>query len=160
MNTIKFVIVVSIVLLSADLIANYAIKAYGAFEVDNTKQYNACIDNFKETYSNLDQDKETKELICGSLWGEDGIKTEYTDSEKPSMVDPDAYISILKEIKQYCLDHVDTIIAGGNPVKVLIDAGMIRADVFQNITCQNIDNEILWTELRKGEHLKGALGID
>jgi hypothetical protein len=69
MNMIKFVIVVSIVLLSADQIANYAIKAYGAIEVDNTKQYKACIDNFKETYSNLDQDKETKELICGSLWG-------------------------------------------------------------------------------------------
>jgi len=70
------------------------------------------------------------------------------------------YIAKLKEIKQYCLDHVDRIIAGGNPVKDLINAGMIRSDTFQNITCQNIDNEILWTELGKGENLADALGID
>ena len=72
----------------------------------------------------------------------------------------DVLISKLKEIKQYCLDHTDRILAGGNPVQDLINAGMIRSDIFQNITCQNIDNEILWTELGKGEHLKDALGID
>jgi hypothetical protein len=78
----------------------------------------------------------------------------------PEGVNPDAYIAKLKEIKQYCLDHVDRIIAGGNPVKDLINAGMIRSDTFQNMTCQKVDSEILWTELGKGENLKGALGID
>ena len=75
-------------------------------------------------------------------------------------VDRDALISKLKEIKQYCLDHTDRILAGANPVQDLINAGMIRQDTFQNITCQEIDTEILWTELGKGENLKGALGID
>jgi hypothetical protein len=84
----------------------------------------------------------------------------YAYGETPEGVNPDAYIAKLKEIKQYCLDHVDRIITGGNPVKDLINAGMIRSDTFQNITCQNIDKEILWTELGKGESLKGALGID
>jgi hypothetical protein len=37
---------------------------------------------------------------------------------------------------------------------------MIRSDTFQNMTCQKIDSEILWTELGKGENLKDALGID
>jgi hypothetical protein len=109
MNTIKFVIAVSIVLLSADLIANYAIKGYGVIREG---------------------------------------------------VNPDVYIEKLKEIKQYCLDHTDRILAGGNPVQDLINAGMIRQDIFQNINCQEVDKEILWTELGKGENLKDALGID
>ena len=75
-------------------------------------------------------------------------------------VDRDALIEKLKEIKQYCLDHTDRILAGGNPVQDLINAGMIRSDTFQNMTCQKIDSEILWTELGKGENLKDALGID
>jgi hypothetical protein len=75
-------------------------------------------------------------------------------------VDRDALIEKLKEIKQYCLDHTDRILAGGNPVQDLINAGMIRQDTFQNMTCQKVDSEILWTELGKGENLKGALGID
>jgi hypothetical protein len=37
---------------------------------------------------------------------------------------------------------------------------MIRSDTFHNMTCQNIDKEILWTELGKGENLKDALGIN
>jgi hypothetical protein len=134
--------------------------------INNTKQYNLCLDTFKETYSNLDQDKETKELICGSLWGEDGIREEEIESDNGLIIDDnptvdrDALISKLNEIKQYCLDHTDRIISGGNPVQNLINAGMIRQDIFQNITCQEVDNEILWTELGKGENLKGALGID
>jgi len=112
MNIIKFTIVVSMVLLSVDLIANYTIKAYGLIIDDNPT------------------------------------------------VDRDALIAKLKEIKQYCLDHTDRILAGGNPVQDLINAGMIRQDTFQNITCQEVDSEILWTELGKGENLKGALGID
>ena len=79
--------------------------------------------------------------------------------DKPA-VDRDALISKLKEIKQYCIDHTDRILAGGNPVQDLINAGMIRQDTFQNLTCQEVDREILWTELGKGENLKGALGID
>lgn len=112
MNTIKFIVVVSIALLSADLIANEAIKAYGLIIDDNPT------------------------------------------------VDRDALISKLEEIKQYCLDHTDRILAGGDPVQDLINAGMIRQDIFQNITCQSVDSEILWTELGKGERLKDALGID
>lgn len=81
-------------------------------------------------------------------------------SRKTTEVDSVAYIAKLKEIKQYCLDHIDWITAGGNPVQDLINAGMIRSDTFQNMTCQKIDSEILWTELGKGENLKGALGID
>jgi hypothetical protein len=134
-------------------------------EEDNTKQYESCIDTFKETYSNLDQDKETKELICGSLWGENGIREKEDKNgsgliiEDNPTVDRDALIAKLKEIKQYCLDHTDTILAGGNPVQDLINAGMI-SKIFQNMTCQNVDSKILWTELGKGENLKGALGID
>jgi hypothetical protein len=81
-------------------------------------------------------------------------------SRKTIEVDSVAYIAKLREIKQYCLDHIDRITAGGNPVQDLINAGMIRSDTFQNMTCQKIDSEILWTELGKGENLKGALGID
>ena len=77
-----------------------------------------------------------------------------------SYFDDDAYITKLKEIKQYCLDHTDRILAGGDPVKDLINAGMIRSDAFQDVTCQNVDSKILWTELGKGENLKDALGID
>jgi hypothetical protein len=154
---IKFAIVI-IVLVSAGLIANYAYGyEFSGKVINNTKQYDACMHTFKETYKNLDQDKETKELICGSLWGEDGFKKEIIG--KPD-IDPDAYIAKLKEIKQYCLDHTDKILAGGNPVQDLINAGMIRQDIFQNLTCQSVDNEIFWTEKRKGENLKGALGID
>jgi hypothetical protein len=39
MNTIKFIVVVSIVLLSADLIANYAINAYG--QGQSVEEFNA-----------------------------------------------------------------------------------------------------------------------
>jgi hypothetical protein len=76
-------------------------------------------------------------------------------SRKTKEVDSVAYIAKLKEIKQYCLDHIDRITAGGNPVQDLINAGMIRSDTFQNMTCQKIDSEILWMELGKGENLKG-----
>lgn len=31
--------------------------------------------------------------------------------------------SYLEIVNQYCLDHVDRILAGGNPLKDLIDAG-------------------------------------
>jgi hypothetical protein len=34
-------------------------------------------------------------------------------SRKTIEVDSDAYIAKLKEIKQYCLDHIDRITAGG-----------------------------------------------
>ena len=71
-----------------------------------------------------------------------------------------AVIENQKEIKQYCLDHTDRILAGGNPVQDLINAGMIPKEPLQDITCQNVDSKILWTELGKGENLKGALGID
>ena len=81
-------------------------------------------------------------------------------SRKTIEVDSVAYIAKLKEIKRYCLDHIDRITAGGNPVQDLINAGMIRSDTFQNMTCQKIDSEIFWTELGKGQNLKGALGID
>jgi hypothetical protein len=74
-------------------------------------------------------------------------------------IDRDALISKLKEIKQYCLDNTDKILAGGNPVQDLINAGMI-SQVFQNLTCQNVDKEILWTEIGKAENLKHAFGID
>ncbi|MDW0143176.1 MAG: hypothetical protein QOK82_08710 [Nitrososphaeraceae archaeon] len=77
-------------------------------------------------------------------------------------VNPDAYIAKLNEIKQYCLDHVDRIIAGGNPVKDLINAGMIRSDTFQNKTCQNVDTEIFWSKLHEDavRDLGRALDID
>ena len=135
------------------------------YKEDNTKQYNSCIDNFKETYANLDQDKETKELICGSLWGDNGIREKEVKNSSGLIIhdnptiDRDALISKLKEIKQYCLDNTDKILAGGNPVQDLINAGMI-SQVFQNLTCQKVDSELLWTELGKGENLKDALEID
>jgi hypothetical protein len=76
------------------------------------------------------------------------------------LVDRDALIANLEVIKKYCLEHTDKILAGGNPVQDLINAGMIRQDTFQNLTCQEVDREILWTELGKGENLADALGID
>ena len=36
---------------------------------------------------------------------------------------------------------------------------MISKGLFQNMTCQDLDKETLWAEYRKGENLKGALGI-
>jgi hypothetical protein len=77
-----------------------------------------------------------------------------------SYYDTDAYIEKLKMIKQYCLDHTDIILAGGNPVQDLINAGMIPKEPLQDITCQNVDSKIFWAEAGKGENLKGALGID
>ena len=86
----------------------------------------------------------------------------YAYGVTPEGVNPDAYIAKLNEIKQYCLDHVDRIIAGGNPVKDLINAGMIRSDTFQNITCQNVDTEIFWSKLHEDavRDLGRALDID
>jgi len=77
-----------------------------------------------------------------------------------SYYDTDAYIEKLKMIKQYCLDHTDRILAGGNPVQDLINAGMIPKEPLQDITCQNVDSKIFWAEAGKGENLKDALGID
>jgi hypothetical protein len=77
-----------------------------------------------------------------------------------SYYDTDAYIERLKMIKQYCLDHTDRILAGGNPVQDLINAGMIPKEPLQDITCQNVDSKIFWAEAGKGENLKDALGID
>ena len=84
--------------------------------INNTRQYALCLDI--PEHKALDE-----KLICDSLWGEDGIKVEEIESDKgliiddnPS-VDRDALISKLKEIKQYCLDHTDRILAGGNPVQ-------------------------------------------
>jgi hypothetical protein len=97
--------------------------------------------------------------------GENGIREKDVKNgsgliiEDNPTIDRDALKSKLKEIKQYCLDNTDKILAGGNPVQDLINAGMI-SKIFQNMTCQKVDSEIFWTELGKGENLKGALGID
>jgi hypothetical protein len=72
------------------------------------------------------------------------VLMQYAHGVTPEGINPDAYIAKLEEMKKYCLDHVDRIVAGGNPVKDLINAG----------------SEIFWAEAGKGENLADALGID
>jgi hypothetical protein len=54
----------------------------------------------------------------------------------------------LEMIKQYCLDHVDRILAGGDPVQDLINVGLIPRTRFENITCQNVDLKIFQKQSR------------
>jgi hypothetical protein len=68
MNTIKFVIVVSIILVSFDLIANYAIKAYGF--VDGNNNGRDDVEEWKNSpqynipYPYLDDDKINRQRQC------------------------------------------------------------------------------------------------
>ena len=71
--------------------------------------------------NSIDVYLECKDCAAIPLWAEKQKSFDHyqqkTNSQKMSRktieVDSDAYIAKLKEIKQYCLDHIDRITAGG-----------------------------------------------
>jgi hypothetical protein len=46
--------------------------------------------------------------------------------------------SYLEMVNKYCLDHVDRILEGGNPVKDLIDAGLLTSTSYNDMTCKDV----------------------
>ena len=52
------------------------------------------------------------------------------------------YESYYSDIRQYCLDRVEKILAGYNPVNDLVKANLIPRH-FENMTCADVSNEAL-----------------
>ena len=52
------------------------------------------------------------------------------------------YESYYSDIRQYCLDRVEKILAGYNPVNDLVKANLIPRH-FENMTCAVVSNEAL-----------------
>jgi len=52
------------------------------------------------------------------------------------------YESYYSDIRQYCLDRVEKILAGYNPVNDLVKANLIPRH-FENMTCTDVTNEAI-----------------
>ncbi len=108
-------------------------------------------------------------LLLDEVYGYNNIDEMHDTNQGSIFINENEHdITTLNMINQYCLDHVDTILDGGNPVLDLFNSGLISKH-FETHTCRVVQTEkntidsslnmFGWYEIdKKNKHNFRALG--